>query len=44
MNNPVLAAVNAGDFFSDRISHRVLAGHWCEDDVQNVPAPTEGKC
>jgi len=39
----ILAAVKGVEFVSDRLSHVVLGVRWCDDDVPNVPAPTEGK-
>jgi hypothetical protein len=41
----ILAAVKGVEFVSVIMSHIVLGGRWCDDDddVPNVPAPTEGK-
>ena len=39
----IVSAVKRVEFVSDRKSHRVLRGHWCNISVLNVHAPSEEK-
>jgi hypothetical protein len=39
----VISAVKTVEFVSDRMSHIILRGRWCNIIILNVHAPTEGK-
>jgi hypothetical protein len=39
----IVSAVRRVEFISDRMSHIILRGRWCDIIVLNVHAPTEDK-
>jgi hypothetical protein len=39
----IISAVKRIEFVSDRMSYKILRGHWCHIIVLNVHAPTEDK-
>jgi hypothetical protein len=43
MHNRIISAVKRVEFVSDRMSHTILRGHWCDVIVLNVHDPTEDK-
>jgi hypothetical protein len=43
VHHRTVSAVKRVEFVSDRVSHIVLRGHWCNINVVNVHAPSEGK-
>jgi hypothetical protein len=43
VHKTIISAVKRVQFVSDRMSHMILRGHWCNIIVLNVHAPTEDK-
>ena len=43
VHHRMLSAVTSEEFVSDRVSHIVLRGRWCNIIVLNVHAPSEEK-
>jgi hypothetical protein len=43
IHHRIVSAVKAAEFVSDRVSHIVLRGRWCNIIVLNVHAPIEEK-
>jgi exonuclease III len=44
VHNRIISVVKRVEFVSDRMSHIILRGRWCDIIFFNVHAPTEDKC